>query len=65
MIDTGSEEGVLDQWAELNEASRRALTVALIESHNHISPPLSLGTGIDKEEAWSHQVGDFIDSLRS
>jgi len=54
----------LEEWGELDGDSRRALTVAMMEGQNHISPPLSLGTGIEREEAWGHQVGNFLDSLR-
>lgn len=53
----------LDEWAGLDEESREAVVVAMMEGHNHISPPLSLGTGIEREEAWGFQVGQFIDSL--
>ena len=31
-----------------------------LEGHNHISPVLSLGTGLDAEERWGKQVIDFI-----
>ncbi|KAJ9608057.1 hypothetical protein H2200_007045 [Cladophialophora chaetospira] len=31
-----------------------------IEGHNHISPVLSLGTGVEEEERWGQQVVDFI-----
>lgn len=55
----------LDEWAELDEGSRQALTVEMMDGQNHISPAFSLGTGIEREEAWGHQVGDFLDSLRS
>jgi len=55
----------LEEWAQLDEDSREALTIAMMDGQNHISPPLSLGTGIEREEAWGHQVGDFLDSLRS
>ncbi|KAK5080040.1 hypothetical protein LTR70_008964 [Exophiala xenobiotica] len=55
----------LDEWDKLDEGSRQALTVAVMDGQNHISPPLSLGTDIEREEAWGHQVGDFLDSLRS
>ena len=35
----------------------------IIKGHNHISPQCSLGTGIEKEEAWGIQVADFCRSL--
>ena len=34
----------------------------ILKGHNHISPQCSLGTGIDKEEAWGIQVADFCRS---
>lgn len=55
----------LHQWKMLDEDSAEALTIAMMTGHNHISPGLSLGTNIEKEEAWGYQVGDFIDSLRT
>jgi len=55
----------LQEWTKLDEESSEALTIAMMEGQNHISPPLSLGTGIEREEAWGYQVGDFLDSLRS
>jgi hypothetical protein len=36
------------------------LTVMKLHGHNHVSPVLSLGTGIPREEAWGQQVVDFI-----
>ena len=37
----------------------------IIKGHNHISPQCSLGTGIEKEEAWGIQVADFCRSRAS
>lgn len=28
--------------------------------HNHLSPPLSLGTGVEREEAWGFEVGRWM-----
>jgi hypothetical protein len=36
------------------------LSEVVMEGHNHISPVLSLGTGVEAEEAWGQQVLDFI-----
>ncbi|KAI5928245.1 Alpha/Beta hydrolase protein [Camillea tinctor] len=36
-----------------------AAEVIVIKGHNHISPVLGLGTGIEREEAWGLQVVDF------
>lgn len=55
----------LNEWQDLDEDSREALTIAMIEGHNHISVPLSLGTGIEKEEEWGYQVAEFLESLRT
>ncbi|KAI2615174.1 alpha/beta-hydrolase [Hypoxylon sp. NC1633] len=35
------------------------ITYDVVEGHNHISPQLGLGTGIEKEEAWGVQVVQF------
>lgn len=34
----------------------------VLKGHNHISPPLSLRTGIEREEAWGVQVAEFLSS---
>ncbi|OAP53741.1 hypothetical protein AYL99_12079 [Fonsecaea erecta] len=36
------------------------LAVVKVDSHNHFSPVLSLGTGIPREELWGQQLIDFI-----
>ncbi|KAJ2898274.1 putative alpha beta-hydrolase protein [Zalerion maritima] len=38
------------------------LTREIADGHNHISPPLGLGTGIEKEESWGEIVGKFVDA---
>lgn len=43
----------------------RLLTVEMMEGQNHISPPLSLGTGKQKEEAWGYQVRDWMQSTKT
>lgn len=58
-------EDFLNEWQGLDEESREAVTVAMMDGHNHISPPLSLGTGVEREEKWGCQVAEFIESLRS
>lgn len=55
----------LSLWKEMDEDSYNSLTVEMMEGQNHISPYLSLGTGLDREEAWGRQVAAFCDSLRS
>lgn len=61
----GPNREFLEEWSQLDEESREAVTVEVMEGHNHISPPLSLGTGIEREEAWGLQVGEFLEALRS
>ncbi|KAK5046005.1 hypothetical protein LTR84_008792 [Exophiala bonariae] len=34
----------------------------VLEGHNHISPPLSLGTGIPREEQWGYQVISWFEN---
>lgn len=48
----------VEAWhrSDMSSQMRRGL----VEGHNHISPMLSLGTGIPREEAWGQQVTDFI-----
>lgn len=31
-----------------------------LKGHNHLSPPLALGTGVEQEEAWGFEVGTWI-----
>jgi hypothetical protein len=31
-----------------------------LKGHNHLSPPLSLGTGIEREEAWGFEVAKWM-----
>ncbi|KAI0156439.1 Alpha/Beta hydrolase protein [Xylariaceae sp. FL1272] len=37
----------------------------ILKGHNHISPPLGLCTGFEKEEAWGVQVAEFVNSCVS
>lgn len=55
----------LNEWQSLDEESREAVVVEMMEGQNHISPPLSLGTNIEREEKWGYQVAEFIESLRN
>ena len=41
------------------------IQIQVLKGHNHISPQLSLGTGIDREEAWGVQVAEFLKSCAS
>lgn len=48
-----------DEWQK-SESIKSRIQVVSIEGHNHISPVLSLGTGVEAEEAWGQHVVDFI-----
>ena len=37
---------------------------AVLEGHNHISPPMALGTGLQREEEWGVMVGKWIHDTR-
>lgn len=55
----------LEEWNQTEPADmRHATTVGMMEGQNHISPALSLGTGITGEEKWGYQVRDFMVSCR-
>lgn len=47
------------EWLEAGVVGG-TLSELKIEGHNHISPVLSLGTGIEEEERWGQQIVDFI-----
>ncbi len=34
-----------------------------LKGHNHISPPLSLGTGDKREEAWGFELAEWVSSI--
>lgn len=58
------QERFLREWRQINPAEKQdALNVSVMEGHNHISPTLSLGTDVDREEAWGRQVGDWCNSI--
>ncbi|KAI8955742.1 Alpha/Beta hydrolase protein [Xylaria longipes] len=41
------------------------IEIQVLKGHNHISPQLGLGTGIEREEAWGVQVAEFLSSCTS
>lgn len=41
------------------------LELKVLERHNHHSPPLSLGTQIEEEEAWGYLVGEWMKTASS
>lgn len=56
----------IKEWLAIDSvASRTALAVDMMPGQNHISPFCSLGTGLDREEAWGHQVGAFCNNVRN
>ena len=53
----------MKQWLEFSDAEvRLALCADRIAKHNHISPPLGLGTGVHEQEQWGFQVAAFVHS---
>lgn len=53
------------QWMhDDSKEGRGALAIDWMVGHNHISPFPSLSTGLEREEAWGHQVGAFCDNIR-
>jgi len=58
-------EHFLAAWSKIKNADLRdAMTEGMMKGHNHISPCVSLGTGIEEEEAWGHQVASFCEQCR-
>jgi acetyl esterase/lipase len=55
-------ESNVDFIAELGK-NQKDLTHCTLPGHNHISPPLALGTGIDTEENWGREVGKWVKKL--
>jgi hypothetical protein len=54
----------VEAWERVASShSQKALTTAMMEGQNHISPALSLGTYRKNEETWGHQVGDWMRSI--
>ncbi|KAI1201547.1 Alpha/Beta hydrolase protein [Nemania serpens] len=39
--------------------------IQVLQGHNHISPQLGLGTGVEREEAWGVQLAEFLISCAS
>ncbi|KAI7164261.1 hypothetical protein KC349_g774 [Hortaea werneckii] len=53
------------EWGQMtDQQSRAALTIDWMPGHNHISPAPSLGTAIEREEAWGCQVVGWWDNIR-
>ncbi|GAB7358409.1 hypothetical protein MBLNU230_g2476t1 [Neophaeotheca triangularis] len=55
----------VQEWLQMSDPdSHLALAYDKMIGHNHISPPCALGTGIEREEAWGHQLASFCDNIR-
>lgn len=55
----------IHEWTQLKgPKSRTALATDVLIGHNHISPIMALGTGVEREEAWGVGVAAFCDGLR-
>ncbi|KAI1368851.1 Alpha/Beta hydrolase protein [Xylaria arbuscula] len=57
---------ILETTEEFKELWKGAdIDIKVLEGHNHISPQVSLGTGVEREEAWGVMVGEFLKSCAS
>ncbi|KAI8630819.1 alpha/beta-hydrolase [Xylariaceae sp. FL1651] len=57
---------IFDTTEEFKQAWQGgSIEMQVLKGHNHISPQLGLGTGIEREEAWGGQVAKFLDSCTS
>jgi hypothetical protein len=53
-------------WKEIRQDKAQSELYELhIKSHNHISPPLSLGTAKDEEELWGAEVVQWMDDIKA
>jgi acetyl esterase/lipase len=52
----------IGEWED--RESLGALDQAVLDGHNHISPPMALGTGLQREEEWGVTVGKWIHDAR-
>ncbi|KAI0871608.1 Alpha/Beta hydrolase protein [Hypoxylon argillaceum] len=63
MVSELDPEFLLDTAKEFKELWKDGdIEIQILEGHNHISPQLGLGTGIEREEAWGVQVAEFLSS---
>ncbi|KAI1110140.1 Alpha/Beta hydrolase protein [Nemania sp. NC0429] len=57
---------LLDTAEEFKETWKGAdVEIQVLQGHNHISPQLGLGTGIEREEAWGVQLAEFLRACAS
>ncbi|KAK2694803.1 hypothetical protein QWA68_005348 [Fusarium oxysporum] len=52
----------IELWRSGQESTGVELEVQVMEGHNHISPPLALGTNISREEVWGFDVAGFCNA---
>jgi acetyl esterase/lipase len=52
----------IEEWE--GRESLGGLDQVVLEGHNHISPPMALGTGFQREEEWGVTVGKWIHDTR-
>ena len=57
-------EDFVKEWRNTDSVSDNLIEV-VIDGHNHISPVLGLGTGIEAEEHWGRQVVEFVKGVSS
>ncbi|KAK3671568.1 hypothetical protein LTR78_008490 [Recurvomyces mirabilis] len=58
-------DAFVEEWLRSADPTMRgALAVDQMPRHNHISPFVSLGTGIEQEEAFGAQVVAYFDNIR-
>jgi hypothetical protein len=54
----------ISHWKGHADLDPRLIHQVVIQGHNHISPPLALGTGIQREEEWGVTAGKWIYDAR-
>ncbi|KAF9763687.1 hypothetical protein IL306_003022 [Fusarium sp. DS 682] len=52
----------IERWRSGKCSSDVELEVQVMHGHNHVSPALSLGTSIPKEEVWGFEVAGFCNA---
>jgi hypothetical protein len=60
-------EGIIEHGLEFEKLWRKRGgkgNFFMVKGHNHISPPLSLGTGLVQEEDWGYTVGRWLKTGR-
>ncbi|PSN61547.1 alpha/beta-hydrolase [Corynespora cassiicola Philippines] len=56
----------VEAWnRRLPESGTQELVITEYEGHNHISPYVALGTGIEREEAWGFKIVEWMQAVRT